>query len=70
VNRINKDTKEPERVQVDEVNDVPSAWHYLPSVEVERLLAFVRRDPLAGLTKCERRWAVGAIMPLRSGRGD
>jgi hypothetical protein len=61
VNRRNKLTGEPERVQVDEVNDVPSAWHYLPSVEVERLLAFVRRDPLAGLTKCERRWAVGNL---------
>jgi hypothetical protein len=70
VNRRNKLTGEPERVQVDEVNDLPSAWHYLPSVEVERLLAFVRRDPLAGLTKCERRWSVSANMPVRSGCGD
>jgi hypothetical protein len=70
VNRRNKLTGEPERVQVDEVNDLPSAWHYLPSVEVERLLAFVRRDPLAGLTKCERRWAVGVSISLRSGCGD
>jgi hypothetical protein len=56
VSRVSKLTGERERVQVDEVNSVPMAWHYLPSSEVLRLLAFVRRDPLAGLTSAERRW--------------
>jgi hypothetical protein len=54
--RLNKVTGQRERVMVDEVNDVPMAWHYLPSSEALRLLAFVRRDGLAGLTACERRW--------------
>ncbi len=60
VTRPNKLTGVAERVQVDEVNHVPSSWHYLPSSEVERLLAFVRRDRLRGLTSCERRWADAA----------
>jgi ATP:corrinoid adenosyltransferase len=59
VRRVNKLTGLRERVLVDEVNDVPMAWHYLPSSEVVRLLAFVRRDPEAGLTACEKRWLHG-----------
>ncbi len=56
VTRLNKLTGQPERVMVDEVNHVPNAWHYLPSSEVVRLIAFLRRDRFKGLTACERRW--------------
>jgi hypothetical protein len=77
VTRQNPTTGERERVYADEVNDVPNAWHYLPSSEVVRLLEYVRRDSSAGLTACERRWlkiadspGQCAIMPLRSVRGD
>jgi hypothetical protein len=56
VTRLSKVTGQPERVMVDEVSHVPSAWHYLPSGEVVRLLAFIRRDRFKGLTACERRW--------------
>jgi hypothetical protein len=41
---------------VDEIESVAAAWHYLPSAEVLRLLAFVRRDKRAGLTSCEVKW--------------
>ncbi len=42
---------------VDEIESVAVAWHYLPSAEVVRLLAFVRRDRASGLTACEKKWA-------------
>jgi hypothetical protein len=54
-------TGERETVAVDEVASVPMAWHYLPSVEVLKLVGFVRRDGMAGLTGCERRWAVSGV---------
>jgi hypothetical protein len=54
--RTNKVTGLRERIWADEVNDVPMAWHYLPSAEVLRVVGFVRRDRLLGLTSAERRW--------------
>ncbi len=42
---------------VDEIESVAAAWHYLPSAEVLRLLAYVRRDRALGLTSCEKKWA-------------
>jgi hypothetical protein len=66
VTRVDPVTGKRERVYVDEVNDVPSAWHYLPSSEVVRLLEYVRRDAAAGLTACELRWLHLAESPGRS----
>ncbi len=77
VTRVDPATGKRERVYVDEVNDVPSAWHYLPSSEVLRLVEYVRRDAAAGLTACERRWlqldespGERAIIPSRTFCGD
>jgi hypothetical protein len=64
VRRLNKVSGQPEVVQVDEVNAVAAAWHYLPSSETLRLLQWLRRgEPVSytpanprGLTACERRW--------------
>ncbi len=44
ITRPSKLTGAPERVQVDEISDVPAAWHYLPSSVVLRLVDYMRRD--------------------------